>query len=272
MSATVAPGLAEVAPWLGQVLVVGVASARFALAFAIMPLFAPTVIPAMVRNSLIVTFGLIGLAAMPQDFTGAGLSAANWVWLFAKEAVAGTVIGFFFGTIIWALGAAGEIVDTKVGATVGQLMDPMSGQQESLTANLLSRFAQMVFVSAGGLTLLVGTLMTSYAVWPLGPGGIRFDPAAVVLFEGEFGRLFALAFIVASPIIIVLYLIDAGMGLLNRFAQQFNVFVLSMPIKAAAAILVLIMILPLLADTVVSDLSSRADVAGAMLERVGVPR
>lgn len=270
MSAAATPALAAIAPWLEQALTVGLASARFAFAFVLVPVFSPQAIPATVRNSIIVAFGLIALS-IPFGFRTSDLSAGQWVWLYAKEAAAGVTIGFFFGTVIWAMAAAGEIIDTKVGATVGQLVDPLSGTQESITANLLSRVAQVVFVSAGGITLLVGSVMLSYTVWPLGPGPMRFDAEAVRLFEGEFGRLFALAFIFSAPIILVLYVIDAGMGLLNRFAQSFNVFTLSMPIKAAAATLVLIMMLPLLANAILADLSSRADVSEAAMRRVGQP-
>ena len=190
---------------------------------------------------------------------------------FFREAAAGTIIGFFFGTIFWALGAAGEIIDAKVGATIGQLVDPFSGQQTSLTAILLSRFAQVMFVAAGGLTLFIGTIMESYVIWPMGKGGLRFDPASVILFEGEFGRMFMLAFLFAAPIIIVLYVVDAGLGMLNRFAQQFNVFSLSMPIKSAAAIFILILCLPLLAQSIINDMASRNNIAAGVLGRVGAP-
>lgn len=268
--ATATPALATVAPWMEQALTVGVAAARFAFAFMLVPIFSPQAIPATVRNSIIVAFGLIALA-LPHPFSPGTLSAGQWLWLYAKEAAAGVSIGFFFGTVIWAMGAAGEIIDTKVGATIGQIVDPFSGLNESLTASLFSRFAQVVFVSAGGITLLVSTLMLSYAVWPLGPGPVRFDPAAVRLFEGEFGRLFALAFIFASPALIVLYVIDAGLGLLNRFAQQFNVFALSMPIKAVGAILVTIMVLPFLGQALLADLSDRQAVARGVLDRVAQP-
>lgn len=102
------------------------------------------------------------------------------------------MIGFFFATILWAMGMAGELIDNKVGATMSQILDPLSGTTSSLTANLLSRFAQVLFVTAGGLTLLVGMIMASYAIWPLGTGGLAFEPATVILFEREFGRLFVL--------------------------------------------------------------------------------
>lgn len=245
----------------------GAGSARFAFAFVLVPVFSPQVMPATVRNSIIVAFGLLTLT-MARPFSPAALSAGEWLSLFAREACAGVVIGFFFATIIWAMGAAGDIIDQKVGATLGQLLDPLGQQQDSLTATLLSRFAQVVFVSAGGLLLLVGAILQSFAVVPLGPGPVNFDFASIVLFEGEVGRFFALAFLIAGPVLAVLYVIDAGLGLLNRFAQQFNVFSLSMSIKAVAATLILILLMPALAAAVISDLDARSGIADAALRAV----
>ncbi|MGK6318089.1 type III secretion system export apparatus subunit SctT [Sphingomonas sp. DT-204] len=258
-------------PWLDQLLTVGVASTRFAFAFVLVPVFSREVMPATVRNSIIVTFGLVALALRP-DFAPANLSAMGWATMALKEAAAGGIIGLFFGTVMWAMAAAGEIIDTKVGATIGQLVDPLSGNTTSLTGILLSRFAEVVFVTAGGLTLLVGTVMGSYLIWPLGPGGIALDLRAVQYFEGEFGRLFTLAFLFAAPTLTVLYVIDAGLGFLNRFAQSFNVFSLSLPIKAVAACFVVILTLPLLAEAIYADLSSRPEIAGGVLRRTGQGR
>ena len=154
---------------------------------------------------------------------------------------------------------------------MAQILDPLSNTQQPLTAILLGRFAQVVFVSAGGLTLLVGTIMLSFAIWPLGPGGLRFEIGTVWLFEREFGRLFAIAFIIASPALILLYVIDAGLGLLNRFAQQFNVFTLSLPIKSAAALFVVILLLPMMGEMVVRDLGARRDESGAIMRQVAQP-
>lgn len=265
---TVGRALVEIAPWTEQALLVGVSSARFAFAFMLVPLFSPSIVPATVRNSLIIAFGLIALNMDPGLATNQ-LGAGDWLWLYTKEAIAGTVIGFFFGTILWAMGSAGEIIDTKVGATIGQLVDPMSGMQQSITAIFLSRFAHVIFVSAGGLTLLIGTIMTSYLIWPLGSGGIKFDMTAVTLFEKQFGLFFAYAFIFAAPVLTILYVIDLGLGLLNRFAQQFNVFALAMPIKAAASIFILIVMLPFIAQALINDMMNRSTISSAAMQRVG---
>jgi len=265
--------LLALTPWLDQALLVGASSARFAFAFLLVPVFSPQVMPATVRNSIIIAFGFMTLS-IAQPFSPTALSAGDWLALFAREVIAGVVIGFFFATVIWALAAAGEIIDQKVGATMGQLLEPLGQAQESLSANLLSRFAQVVFVSAGGLLLLVGAILSSFAVVPLGPGTVRIDPGSVILFEGEVSRFFAYAFLAASPVLAVLYLIDAGLGLLNRFAQNFNVFALSMSIKAVAAVLVLVLMMPALAGAVIADLDARGGIVDAALRAVagGEPR
>lgn len=269
-----APGIGEplftTIPWFDQLLVIGISSARFAFAFILVPVFSREVMPATVRNSIIVTFGMVALAMAP-DFAPRDLTAAAWALMLVKEAAAGTIIGLFFATILWAMAAAGEIIDTKVGATVAQLVDPLSGTVTSLNGILFGRFAQVVFVSMGGLTLLVGTIMNSYMIWPLGPGPMKFTPESVVFFEGEFGRFFTLAFIFSVPVITMLYLVDVGMGFLNRFSPQFNVFALSLPIKSVAATLVIILILPAMAQAVISDMASREAVAGSMLGRTAAP-
>jgi type III secretion protein T len=257
-------------PWFDQLLVIAVSSARFAFAFILVPVFSKEVMPATVRNSIIVTFGMVALAMTP-DFAPRDLTAAAWALMLLKEAAAGTIIGLFFATILWAMTAAGEIIDTKVGATIAQVVDPLSGATTSLNGILFGRFAQVVFISAGGLTLLVGTIMNSYLIWPLGPGPMNFEPASVQFFEGEFGRMFTLAFIFSVPVLTMLYLIDLGMGFLNRFSPQFNVFSLSLPIKSVAATLVILLILPVMAQAIMTDMGSRDAVASSMLGRTASP-
>lgn len=258
---------AAIVPWTDQALLLGAAAARFAFAFILVPVFSPQVMPATVRNSIIIAFAFLTLG-FAQPFDPSTLSAGAWLSLFAREAAAGTVIGFFFATVVWAMGSAGEIIDQKVGSTIGQVLDPLGQQQESLTANMLGRFAQVIFVSAGGLLALVKTVLESFVALPLRPGPVPLDFDSIVLFEGEVGRLFAIAFLVAAPVLVVLYLIDAGLGLLNRFAQQFNVFALSMSVKATAATLVIIVMLPTLAAGIIADMLSREQMIDRVMKTV----
>jgi type III secretion protein T len=253
------------AGWANQLLLVALASARFAFAFVLVPIFSRDTIPATVRNSIILTLGGVAFLMQPSvDPTAMG--ALQWARMLLKEAAAGLVIGFFFATILWAMEAAGEIIDAKVGATIGQIIEPMGGTMTSLNGALLGRLANVIFAASGGILLLIGTIIESYAIWPIAADWPTLDMASLQVFEGEFGRLMMLALLIAAPVIMVLYVIDAGLGILNRFAQQLNVFALSLSIKAWAATFLLLLLVPALAQAVIGELGGRSDTVRAVIE------
>ncbi|PAX06976.1 type III secretion system export apparatus subunit SctT [Sphingomonas lenta] len=250
--------------WSDQLLLLGVATARIAAAFLMMPIFSTETVPTLVRNSIFVSLGIVSLALQPPLDT-ALLGPGQWGTIFAKEVFVGVLIGFFFGSVLWALESAGQIIDTKIGATMAQVVDPLSGHQTSLNGAFLGRLAGVVFIFSGGLSLLLQVIMESYALWPVAAPMPSLDPRGLALFEAEFGRLMVLATLFAAPVLTVLFLIDAGLGLVNRFAQQLNVFVLSMSIKSFAATVILFLLVGSFIEAIVRDLASRPQVLLAIL-------
>ena len=250
--------------WADQLLLLGIASARIALAFAMLPLFSTETVPPLVRNSILLSLGLVSLALQPaldlKLFT-----AVDWIAVFAKEAFVGLLIGFFFGSILYALEAAGQIIDAKIGATMAQVVDPLSGHQTSLNGAFLGRMANLVFIFSGGLSLLVGVLLESYAIWPIAATFPHLAPAGLGLFEAEFSRLMVLATLMAAPILAVLFVIDLGLGLVNRFAQQLNVFQLSLSIKSFTGTAMILLLLTGYVQAVVADVAHRPAALRALL-------
>jgi type III secretion protein T len=90
-------------------------------------------------------------------------------------------------------------------------------------------------MAGGGFMLMIGGLLESYAIWPVRQPLPVLAESGVRLFEGAFGRIMLMTVLVAAPAMVLLYLIEGMLGLVNRFAQQLNVFSLSMSIKAVAA-------------------------------------
>jgi type III secretion protein T len=123
----------------------------------------------------------------------------------------------------------------------------------------------VVFVSMGGLSILLRVIMESYAIWPIAAPMPVLDGRSLQLFEGEFGRLMVLATLFAAPALTVLFLIDAALGLMNRFAQQLNVFTLSLSIKAFAATFVLLLLTGSFVTAIIRDIGSRPEVIRGIL-------
>ena len=239
-----------------QVLLLGLATTRFTVAMVMMPLFAPEIIPALVRNSMMIALALVVLILQPPVVIS-HYGVPEWLALFSKEAFIGIAVGVFFGSILWALGAAGQIIDTKVGATTASLIDPLSGHQTALTGAFFARMANFVFIFSGGFLFLVNTIMQSFAVWPVAAPWPDFKRAGVILFENEFGRLMMLSLLFAAPSLVVMFAVDVGLGLINRYAQQLNVFSLSMSIKSWLSTLIIVLMLGSIITALVEDLAYR---------------
>lgn len=253
------------------VLLLGLSTTRVAVAFLLVPLFTADLIPATVRNALFMALGLLGLLVQPPGVDAAAFNGWQWALLFGKEAFIGGALGVLFAGMMWAFEAAGQVVDTKVGSSMAQVLDPLSGHQTSLTGAFLARLASWVFMAAGGFMLMTGALMESFGLWPVTAPWPGLQPAAVSVFEAELGRIMRLALLVAAPALVLLYLVDGMLGLVNRFAQQLNVFSLSLSLKAVVAHAVLWLQLGLLVNLLAEDLLARPAAALSALKQLLLP-
>jgi len=242
----------------GHVMLLAVGMTRLATAFVLLPLFSSKLIPSLVRNSIFVALGLMVLSVHPPIDTSL-LHGGVLVRVFAAEALLGAALGFFFGLFLWAFEAAGEVIDTAVGTSMAMIHDPISDNEVTLFGEFLSRWANYLFMTSGGLLIISGVLLDSYAFWPVGVPLPELNFASVRLFEDEFTRFFTLMLMLAAPFVVIVFLVDMTMGLVNRFAQQLNVLFLSISIKSVISIFILMMLLPSLTDIFLSELHSQAD-------------
>jgi type III secretion protein T len=187
------------------------------------------------------------------------ISMSGWIALFFKEAIIGLLIGGFFAIYLWAFETAGQIIDSQAGASVAQVHDPMTGTQTTLLGSFLGRLANYVFVSAGGLILITGFLLESFYLWPLDRIIIDINKNGFMSLGSEFAYYFQLAIMIAAPIIVVILVIDILMGLINRYAQQFNVFFLSLSLKMLAAIAMLFITIIALVELLVKEIYTHSD-------------
>jgi type III secretion protein T len=251
-------------PLSDAALLLGLSTVRVATAFLLVPLFTSDLIPALVRNAMFLSIALLSLLLQPSS---APIAFTTWQWvsLYAKEAFIGGALGFFFGGIMWAFEAAGQLIDTKVGTTQATVQDPMSGTQVTLNGALFGRLASFVFMAGGGFMVMIGTVYESFALWPVRSPAPSLATDGFRLFESEFGRIMLLTLLIAAPTLVLLYLIEGVLGLINRFAQQLNVFSLSQSLKAVAAVWIIWIQIATLVQLLQDDILSRGAIALRML-------
>ena len=221
----------------------GLTLPRIAGALLMLPLLTAETVPAMVRNSFMVSLAIvvlpISMAGIPVD----SMTSLQWVPTVLKEVFIGISIGFCFGIVFWAIGAVGNVIDTQVGLGMAAVFDPIQGHQTSVHGDFLSRLAMWLFMASGAFLVFLDLLLSSYSLWPVTSWWPNLKPQGMDLFVGHFSYMMTAVLVLAAPAMVLMLIIDLSFGLVNRYAPQLNVFALTLPIKAwiATAVILLLM-------------------------------
>jgi type III secretion protein T len=93
---------------------------------------------------------------------------------------------------------------------------------------------------------VVALVAESYRIWPLGAAMPDLPRLLEAFAIHEADTLFNWIVKLGAPVLMVLMLVDFGLGLLGRFVPQFNVFVIAQPLKSLVAIFMILICLSLL--------------------------
>ena len=209
--------------------------ARFGGAFAICPALTESMIPGVARRA-----ATIGLAWIAIPFVHANMPPGEplW-WMFGivalKEALLGALIGFFAAIPFWVAENVGNFIDNQRGATMGEVYSPLNGSQVSTTGIFFTQLVSTLFFVGGAVFIFLGALYKSYLLWPVFGDWGALAPGADGVALGALD-------------IILMFLATLGLGLVNRTAPQLNVFFLSMPVKSALGVAMLVIYVPFIMD------------------------
>ena len=222
--------------------------ARFGGAFAICPALTESMIPGVARRAA--TLGMAWIA-IPYVHEAMPPGEPIW-WMFgfaaAKEALLGAGIGFFAAIPFWVAENVGNFIDNQRGATMGEVYSPLNGSQVSTTGIFFTQIVSTVFFVGGAVFIFLGALYKSYLLWPVFGEWGPLSPATPTIALGALDGMLRTTVVIAAPVIILMFLATLGIGLVNRTAPQLNVFFLSMPIKSALGIAMLVIYLPFILD------------------------
>ena len=238
-------------------------------AFLMLPLMTQQTVPAMVRNSFMVSLGIIvlpvALAGLPME----NLGTIEWPLIVLKEIFIGVAIGFCFGIVFWAVAAVGSVIDTQVGMSMAQVFDPIQGHQVTLHGEFLSQLATWLFMASGAFLVFLDLLMGSYVLWPVASYFPDMPAAGMNLFIGQFDYMMTTVLVLAAPVMVVMLVIDLSFGLVNRYAPQLNVFALTMPIKAWLATALILLLIGVYVEILLERLGSNRYLLGLLRQALG---
>ena len=238
----------EYADYHRLIIVWALAAIRMGAAMEILPAMASSMITGTARRVAVLAFSILLVPYVQAGMPAGELPTPYLALIAAKEAVIGFLIGFFAAIPFYIAENVGNLIDNQRGATMGEVYSPLSGTQVSTTGIFFTQLVSTIFYVSGAVFVFLAAIYKSYAILPIFECSLRISSATPVFILNTLDSMMGTTFIIAAPIVILMFLATIGLGFVNRTAPQLNVFFLSMPIKSAIGVAVLVVYLEYIMD------------------------
>lgn len=225
---------------------------RIMVTFILLPATSDTVLPGTARNGVVYVLTIfVAAGQVPQAFDS--LNSAALLVLACKEAFLGFAFGYCAAPVFWIAQSLGTLIDDLAGFNNVQMTNPLRGDQSTPVSTLLLQLVVTLFYIGGGMLFVLGALFESFKWWPpyvLYPS--LSNTAETFLIQRTDTLWTALAKL-GTPVMLVLILVDLGLGIVARAADKLEPSSLSQPMRGVIGVLMLIALVAVFASQVVGD-------------------
>lgn len=202
------------------------------------------------NNSAFITFIKVGFVVSLTLLLMPALPLASWelpqttvafTLVLAGEAMVGLLTGFVFLTALTAMEVLGNMVGFQMAFSMARAVDPSMGEQKNIISVALIFFSVYLFVVLGGDRYLIKVLAESFRI--LEPGLFVVTDKLVYRMVGLLATSFVVGFRLASPLVLLLLVIDVTLGVIGKTSQKMQIFFVGLPLKVGLGLLGLTLLL-----------------------------
>lgn len=223
------------------------------------PAFGGTYAPPMLKIGLVVMLAVSMLPAAPLPSIDNPVALTT---VIAREVMIGLSLGFGMRAITAGAEFAGYLAGYQLGFAYASVVDPQAGARNTVLSTMYGLVALMVFFAIDGHHLFLRGLAQSYHAMPIGPGHVDGSLAASV------GRIFAMIFTVgvqlSAPVVIVLLVVELGLGLMGRAAPMLNLMSQAFPVRLIIGLLALAAVVRVIPDVIVRVVPHALEIAARL--------
>lgn len=238
-------------------LTIAITAARPSGILLVIPLFLRASLPNLLKIVFAIVFVLpiiqIMMTSIPKP---SGFTVAQIVAVLGKELIFGIMLGILLAVPFWSIDAVGEMMDNQRGISSLPIEEPATQQSASSTAILLSVAAIASFFMFNGMRILIEILYESYTIWPIMEFVPDYKLLNLEIFFSTIDKIMRYMLIIASPPVILLFVVDLALLLLARAAPSFNIPDLSPSLKSVVFIIFIMIYLVFLLDHINYELGT----------------
>lgn len=214
---------------------------RLLALIGIAPLFGESSAPRTTKIGLAAVLAVAIAPSLPPMPAVAPGSLAG-LWILAQQIFIGIAMGFCMRVCFAAVQTAGDFVGLQMGLSLATIFDPTTQANTEVLARLFNILAMLTFLSVNGHLLMLGMLVKTFTLVPIGTASLHSDGWLMVAQLGT--KIFSSGLLLALPLLASLLAIQLALGILNRAAPQLSVFAVGFPITLTAGVVLLAVALP----------------------------
>jgi flagellar biosynthetic protein FliR len=196
--------------------------------------------PVRVRGGLVL---LLAFAAHAE--VGAGLTSPPFeqmAFSVGSEFMLGLGIGFVVRLFVAIAEIAADLIAPMMGIGAAQLFDPQTRSMQNVLSTLLRNLAVMLGLIAGVHRLVIGGVLASFKVVPVGSFANPALETPVILAMTT--DALATGVRVAIPFIAILFMTQVALAFISRAAPAMQIFSIGFAVTMATGGLIMVLVMP----------------------------
>lgn len=200
---------------------------RVSAMFVSIPVLSNSSVPARLRVmlSLLITFAI--WPTLPE-IPAIELFSAEGLLVTIQQLVVGVSTGFILQMVFSIMLFAGQSIAFGMGLGFASLVDPATGVQTPVIAQLFVIGSSLLFLAVDGHLLLIEMLAQSFTTLPIAEVGL--DTSDLWRIIAWSSQIFAGGILLALPIMATLLFVNISFGVASKAAPQLQLFGVGFPI------------------------------------------
>ncbi|MDD1621141.1 MAG: flagellar biosynthetic protein FliR [Methylococcaceae bacterium] len=200
---------------------------RVSSMFVTVPVFSVASVPARLRvlTGLLITLAILPtLPPMPAIDV---FSSQGWMVTIQQIAL-GMTAGFILQMVFSFMMFAGQTIAYSMGLGFASLVDPATGVQVPVIAQLFVIASSLLFLTVDGHLLLIEMLAQSFHTLPVATLGMdQADLWRIIVWSSQ---IFAGGLLLSMPVMTALLFVNISFGVASKAAPQLQIFGVGFPI------------------------------------------
>lgn len=229
------------------------------------PFFSVSNVPQRVKAGFSLLFALILFQVTPVNIEYS--TVIEFAALLIKEALTGLIIGFFANVSYYILNFAGQIIDTEIGLSMVNELDPIAHIESTITSNLYSYSVMLMLIVTDMHLYIIKAFADTFKVIPLGQANM--NPNIYLLMADFIKDYFIIGFRIVLPIFAAMLITNTILAILAKVAPQMNMFVIGFQLKIMTGLLILFLLvrfLPTVSGFIFNEMIEMMKAAVQVLE------